>query len=57
MKHALDMAFVGMGMLFMAYMVLTVFGFYDGRCIVGFGAGILVTWMLARSDDDDVEQR
>jgi len=54
MKHALDMAFVGMGMLFMAYMVLTVFGFYDGRCIVGLGAGILVAWMLAREDKDDV---
>jgi len=48
------MAFVGMGMLFMAYMVLTVFGFYDGRCIVGLGAGILVAWMLAREDKDDV---
>ena len=55
MKHALDMAFVGMCMLFMAYMVLTVFGFYDGRCIIGLGAGILVTWMLARKDGDDNE--
>ena len=55
MKHALDMLMIGMGMLFMAYMVLTVFGFYDGRCIIGLGVGILVTWMLAREDKDDVE--
>jgi len=53
MKQALDMAMIGMCMLFMAYMTLTVLGFYDGRCIVGLGAGILVTWMLAREDKDD----
>ncbi len=55
MKHALDMLVVGMGTLFMAYMVLAVLGFYDGRCIVGLGVGILIAWMLAREDDDDVE--
>jgi hypothetical protein len=54
MKQALDMALYGMCMLILAYMALSVLGFFNnGRCLIGMGVIAVMLLGMARSMNDE----
>ncbi|MHA2045396.1 MAG: hypothetical protein ACW99G_11415 [Candidatus Thorarchaeota archaeon] len=53
MRQALDMAFFGTCMLILAYMCMSIIGFYDGRCLIGMGVIAAMLLGMARSVDDE----
>lgn len=53
MKHALDMAFAGMCMLILAYILMSLIGFYNGTCLIGMGVIAIFLWGMARSVENE----
>lgn len=47
MNSALTLAFAGMCMLMLAYMALSLLGFFNnGRCLIGMGVIALALWAM-----------
>ena len=53
MKQALDRGFAGMLLVMLAYMTLSVLGFFNGLCLPGLGIIALVLYGMRKDLDNE----